>query len=190
MHCRLHRLPLAAVALCVALATSAPAQADVIGASAKYHSGVIKTDLDTTWVTGAEAALQLFGFEIFADLRFLEGHLNTSTIESDWFWDRIGLRFDVGLPFTMGAEKASVFVDGSYLATRRPDPPTLDSESDREKPRIGLMAGAGVRFDYNLFWKFYFTLQPEVGIDFRFLNVDDPAPSFHASGLAAIKLDI
>lgn len=182
--------PLLLAAAAASLAVPAAAHADVIGASAKYHGGFMKTDRDETWLQGGEVALQLFGFELFADLRLLEGHFDKKNVTSDWFWDRIGLRFDVGLPFSFGADHADVFVDASYVATRRPDPAVLASEDDREKAQIGGMVGAGLRFDYKLFWKFFFTVQPEAGIQFLTINVDEPKPGVHASVLGAIKLDI
>ncbi len=178
------------LALALTLSLPTTAQADIIGASAKYHGGFMKTSRDATWLTGAEVALQVMGFEFFADLRFFENHFDDAEIQSDWFWDRLGARFDVELPFALGAENADVFIDAAYIANRRPVALSDPDDISPHKPDKGLGAGAGLRFDYKLFWKFYFTLQPEVGVDVLFSGPPETKAAVHLSGLAAIKLDI
>ena len=186
------RKSLLALTVLVAIAAPDTADADVLGASAKYHGGIMKTSKDSTWVTGAELALQVFGFEFFADLRFFENHIGfeDSQPQSDWFWDRLGARFDLGLPFTFGAENADLFVDAAYIANRRPVRLSEPDDISPHKPDIGLAAGAGLRFDYSLFGPFYFTIQPEIGMDLLLFGPQDVKPGIHLSMLAALKLDI
>lgn len=184
------RQPLLALVVAAAVALPATAQADVIGASAKYHGGFMKTSRDATWLTGAELALQVLGFEFFADLRFFENHFDGGEISSDWFWDRIGARFGLGLPFALGAEKSEVFLDAAYIANRRPVNLADPTDVTPHKPDKGLAAGGGLRFDYGLFGPIYFTLQPEVGFDLLFSGPPETEIKPHLSFLAAIKLDI
>lgn len=184
------RPSIVAVILAAAVALPVTAQADIIGASAKYHGGYMKTSRDATWLTGAEVALQVLGFEFFADLRFFENHFDAGKISSDWFWDRIGARFALGLPFSFGADNAEVFVDAAYIANRRPVTLADPNDITPHKPDKGLAAGGGLRIDYGLFGPVYFTLQPEVGFDLLFSGPPEVELNPHVSMLAAIKLDI
>ncbi len=191
------RQPLPSLLLAAALAvptvaTTPNAHADVVGASAKYHGGFQKTAKDTSWVTGAEVALQILGFELFADVRLFENHVffEDSQPKSDWYWDRIGLRLDIGLPFSFGADNADVFVDGAYISSRRPVALADPLDQTPHKDDKGLAAGGGLRFDYGLFGPVYFTLQPEIGFDLLIFGPPEAELKPYLSGLAAINLDI
>ena len=159
----------------------APAAADWIGFYVKPHANMVQTDRSAAWAAGGEAALQILGFEAFVDLRFLRQ-------QPKWFWNRLGLRYAIDLPFSLTADEAQVFVDGAYVASSIPDD-QLSSEPAYDRPVYkGLSGDLGLRFEWELVGPFLFGLQVETGAHMLFPNIPE-ATGPHAGAQGYLKLD-
>lgn len=172
------------------LLVPATASADWIGAFAQWHGGYVKTDRDSTWAVGPQVALQILGFEIFADMRFLEAGFTGSFSSSNdqWFWDRVGLRYTIGLPFLISDEPA-IFADLAYIASNRPYSDDVEDVGVYNESYIGLGGTLGIRLEWELVSHVYLGVEGEYGGHFLFPNEPGSAGQ-HFAALSLLKLDV
>ena len=162
------------------VALPATVSADIVGARAYSLGGVQQASRGSQWAIGAGGALQILGFEAFADLRFLEGQV---ALQPRGAWNRFGLRYtlSLGLPLAFFGEVA-------YIADWAPED-TVDGSAGNQRPLYsGFGATAGARVDWDIFWEFFLGLQVEAGV--HSLSGGDDVTGLNSAGMVLFGLDV
>ena len=176
---------LAALLLATTLSAPSLARADFLGFIAQGQSGFVKTERSASWAIGGMAAVELLGFELYLDLRYLEAN-------SDWFWNSAGLRFPLSLPVP-GAD-ITAYIGSGFVGSSLPEDQLIPLPNGRNEPHAvqGITVDGGLRIGINLGSSpFVLGVMAEVGSHFWLLNADrDDMDVIHASGMGFLKFDV